>query len=1472
MGRAAENILGIEFEPAGNRNLLQYSVLAIRVRVVERERGGSGPLQVVIRTNLNQGHRIRRQIIDLVERGQSYSTDYYDIPAAYEAATDQWCVDVLLSEVGYFEFKVRVESGQGAEPWVRWTDGPNVGVSVQPLEYRRCNAIYGAFIRQYVGNKHLASLKDAALEGKIAELAAEGAFVIPPGGDFEQFKQALPFIVNELGMRIIHLLPINPVPTSYGRMGMYGSPYATTDYFGVEPTYATFSRYKTMEEQVIDLTSTIHGLGAKVILDMVINHTGWASSIHFVHRHWHKTDAKGMIVSPGAWGVVWGDLVELDYQHQDLWRYLAEVLLAWCRRGIDGFRLDAGYMIPQQVWQYLISRVREEFPNCLFLLEGLGGSWEATEVLLTQGQMNWAYSELFQNYTRRQIVDYLEYAQRVSGGKGVLVHYAETHDNERLATKGRTYARLRVLLSALTSFGGAWGFTNGVEWLATEKIDVHRNAGLHWGNPDNLVAEIGRVNRILAENPAFWGCDNLRLVDLGNEDLLAFTRSSADGENRVACVLNLNVAESRSFRWDLAGSALGGSGPGEGRLRDLFSQESREAPADGVVQGDLGPGGCLLVRYEPAGAPARPRIAALYDVEAERVALIYRILLARFQSHEMGRIDQERLLRGVDDWRRFIALVQTTSLNQLARGDLGAMLHAVSEDQVRRHSAVWTFHERSKEFLISGQQWLAVHTYLPCTAYLKTAGGTVATESLPSEDGVGHYSYFGPQGANQPALLTFNWKITRDHRMERLWQEAEYPVRWLPADGRGGQSGTTYPLRLAKRQLKSQAAAVVLTNGLGAVCVCPALPGRIDSKYDTLLSIAPDGQRPTERLALVKALQETVRVEAKYFDLDESFLSSFTRYPQPCWEFVYDDGQYYLRLERTLLLPHGQNQLCVRYDLKEANAPIALTCKCFLECRSPHEQVQASASRQAETERACRVLGDRPGLEFAPRAGVSLRVLAQRGEFLSQPHWIRDWHFPADRLYGLEDRGDVFAPGVFVCELGRGESQTLVFTAEGEGVEPVSAFRAASLDQAWAREQQERLPLPAARKDPLVRLLLRALDQFLVRTAGGWQVVSGYPWLGAGTRESLGCVGGLLAAGQYEAARDVVAQAARSEERGMLWDWLTGGPAERTGLEPSLRLFLAAQECVKKHFGAGLWDALLGDGRTLGEVLARIYEVLRDGTCPVARLDEESGLLACRAGATWMNTTHPQATPRGGYPVEIEALWYQALGVLGELFPPYAGQARELRGRIEELFEGLFWDERRGYLADVLIAEGGVPAGRAAADPALRFNQLAAVQAGLVRADRARRLLEVVASRLVAPAGVRSLSPEPLLTPLVIMDDQGRLLGDPRVPYRGRCAGTEKERRLAYHNGTAWTWAYLSFVEARARADGMTQEAVEQGLTFLEPIWSQLGAGAVGSLPEMKEGDYPHAVRGCPAYALSVAEALRVYLLLRYRQEAEGGA
>ena len=280
------------------------------------------------------------------------------------------------------------------------------------------------------------------------------------------------------------------------------------------------------------------------------------------------------------------DLVQLDYSNPELRAYMADVFLFWCRIGVDGFRCDAGYMIPAETWEYIVARVREEYPDTIFMLEGLGGKLEVTDRLLAESNLDWAYSEIFQTYDRGQFEWYLPNAFARSEKYGTLVHFAETHDNDRLAKGGETYARLRVQLAALLSAQGAWGIANGVEWYCTEKIDVHGKNDLFWGAERNMVDLIAKLNALLDTNPSFSGNSRLEVVTRGDGNTLAVLRH-ADASRRVPPVLvlaNLDCANGCTVDWDrgqfacgdvvdlLTGERLSAAGPlslGPGEVRCL---------------------------------------------------------------------------------------------------------------------------------------------------------------------------------------------------------------------------------------------------------------------------------------------------------------------------------------------------------------------------------------------------------------------------------------------------------------------------------------------------------------------------------------------------------------------------------------------------------------------------------------------------------------------------------------------------------------------------------------------------------------------------------------------------------------------------------------------------------------------------------------------------------------------------------------
>jgi predicted glycogen debranching enzyme len=260
-------------------------------------------------------------------------------------------------------------------------------------------------------------------------------------------------------------------------------------------------------------------------------------------------------------------------------------------------------------------------------------------------------------------------------------------------------------------------------------------------------------------------------------------------------------------------------------------------------------------------------------------------------------------------------------------------------------------------------------------------------------------------------------------------------------------------------------------------------------------------------------------------------------------------------------------------------------------------------------------------------------------------------------------------------------------------------------------------------------------------------------------------------------------------------------------------------------------------------------------------MDAASGLIWSPSHFTWMDTNYPAATPREGYPVEIQVLWIRLLRQLARLGQPSDGEAwAALAERAERSLHELFWLDREQRLADLLSARPGQSAANATVDDALRSNSLFAVSLGVLTGDRARRIVDSALRYLVIPGALRSLAPLPVTVPLVVKSADGTLLNTPAAPYWGRYEGDEDTRRKpAYHNGTAWTWTFPVFCEALAQAWDFSAPAVAAARQYLGSMLQLMEEGCLTHLPEVVDGDAPHAHRGCDAQAWSASEALRVW-------------
>ena len=1474
--------------PAPGGRCVRY--VGDRMRFSLRDRNGAGPPQGwrgVLRTNLGRAEQLRQEILEAHTQGLAPAgRSWRDLPMAQTA--EGWSLDLPLVETGYFKAKAYLIDPRG---WQHWPEGPDVGISIHPDRYRTGNVLYCAFPRMFGASRTATSTKDEVAEKTLAALDQKGYTVIPPSGKLRGLTQLLPHIVQTLGCRVLHLLPVNPTPTTYGRFGRYGSPYAALDLTAIDPALVEFDRRTTGIDQFRELTYGMHLQGGRVFLDIVINHTGWGSVLQEKHPEWFLREADGRFASPGAWGVTWEDLIELKHVHVELWDQLAEMLLTWCRRGVDGFRCDAGYKVPVAAWQYIVARVQQDYPETIFLLEGLGGAWEATEGLLTEGGMQWAYSELFQNYSAEQVAGYLDHSIKQSEQAGLLVHYSETHDNDRLAARSRSWSLLRNRLCALTSVSGGFGFTSGVEWLATEKINVHGSSGLAWGSANNLVPELARLNRLLAEHPSFFDGAKLTRLSAVTSPIYALARQSQDEEDIVLVLINTDVEHERALELDpnqLRNKTVQTDGPRGAELPpweewvDLLGQASpqlKRSQAGGLYQWALGPGAvyCLAPTPRPLGlageAYRRARAQAAWGLWA---------LSRMLPSEQIGETDWRALAAEVDrSPTRFLGVISQLE----APGQPVDVLATLRQgDPLRGFPRVilWSLLDRRRVTPVPPGHWLLVQDAFPFRASLTQPGGRPLgnIESIPAREG--HVAGFAPGTGEGDAILALE-------RYAPAEQQVRATIRFLPAPpelpGAVGSGPSAEPALKPTN-------VVLLTNGRGGMArLCVDL-GRVLSKYDCVLGANLHPSLPVDRHVFAKRIRAWVNACGFISPLDFRNLARFAAGPPAAWYFVANAGDgRRLEIQMTAEMLAGRNTTVFSFSRPPsadasgkqlpADADVRLTVRLDLEDRNFHSETKRNGAADYHFSSHLRTFSEakaqppgaatKIGFSFVPAPDRSLRVFVDEGFYHPAAEWSENLPHPIEQSRGQVGSGDAFSPGWFELPLPPGSVVTLTVTADPADppaaeiercrhpfqVPTAACGKETSLERC-APPHPLPLPLRGGEGD-FERQLLQAVRAFVVQRDEGKTVIAGYPWFLDWGRDTLICARGLLAAGMTEEVKELLITFGRFEEKGTLPNTIHGQDAtNRDTTDAPLWFGLACEELAR---AIGALSSLSVGKRTLAQVVESIGANYIKGTPNGIRMDPDSALIWSPSHFTWMDTNYPAGTPREGYPIEIQALWIRLLRQLASLGGTdqgryWAGLAEKALGSLN----ALFWRDEPGYYADVLLASRGQAAARATVDEALRSNCLFVVSLGLASAERARRCVQAAARFLVVPGALRSLAPIPVRVPLAIRGGDGRLLNDPGNPYWGRYEGDEDTRRKpAYHNGTAWTWTFPVFCESLARAWDFVPEATAAARAYLGSMAPLMREGCLGQLPEIVDGDEPHQVRGCDAQAWGVTEALRVW-------------
>ena len=634
----------------------------------------------------------------------------------------------------------------------------------------------------------------------------------------------------------------------------------------------------------------------------------------------------------------------------------------------------------------------------------------------------------------------------------------------------------------------------------------------------------------------------------------------------------------------------------------------------------------------------------------------------------------------------------------------------------------------------------------------------------------------------------------------------------------------------------------LVTNGIGGFAT-GTVAGVATRRYHGLLVAAL--KPPLGRTLLVAKLEEIAQYDGREYALFSDRWTDGTVSPQgynhlerfrldgttPVWTFACADA----RLEKRIWMQAGANSTFVQYTLISASCPLRLDLKALVNYRDFHAATHGGDWR-VNVEQV------EHGLRIVAFEGATPFYLLSDSASSEPAHvWYRDFELAVEHERGLGDTEDHLFAGTFHTSLQAGESVTIVCTTEpgAERNGPAAYERHLAVHQdllsQWTTTQPELAKLAPA----WVKQLVLAADQFIVKRPlsdepDACSVIAGYHWFGDWGRDTMVALPGLaLATGRPQLARSILRTFSRFVDGGMIPNVFpdTGEAPAYNTVDATLWYF----EALRQYYAATSDKELL---RELFPLLAEIIDCHQRGTRFGIRVDPNDGLLyAGEAGVqlTWMDAKVGDwvVTPRIGKPIEVNALWLNALVTMTQF-----ARALSLRTETYEFLAKAarhgfkrFWNESANYCFDVID-------GPEACDSSLRPNQILAVSLSEcpLTADQQRAVVDACARHLLTSFGLRSLAP-----------------GDAK--YQGRYMGGPRERDSAYHQGTVWGWLLGPFVLAHLRAYRDPIRAA----AFLEPISDHLTACGLGSASEIFDGDAPFTPRGCIAQAWTVAELLRAW-------------
>lgn len=555
------------------------------------------------------------------------------------------------------------------------------------------------------------------------------------------------------------------------------------------------------------------------------------------------------------------------------------------------------------------------------------------------------------------------------------------------------------------------------------------------------------------------------------------------------------------------------------------------------------------------------------------------------------------------------------------------------------------------------------------------------------------------------------------------------------------------------------------------------------------------------------------------------YISEFNAGPTLQWTYEFDGAV----LKKELQLSETDGQLLIRYILIAAPETVTLCLMPMLAFRNVHTVQKMKRYTDNNIRKAPGGISISMYGHYAP---LYLQ-LSGDAEYIGAPDWYYDFDYTVERERGYYSKEDLFTPGYFPVKLSPGQSA--IFSAGLEESDPCTY-----------PEQFSKLTEGKTTPQTLEGLLQQAARQFIVQVPGGHAIKAGYYWFGSWGRDTCIALPGLtLLTGRHSWFKKITDTLLTELKDGLLPNILNVRNSMYNTIDASLWLIWALQQYVHyRHSSAEIWNSY-------GNQMKSILYHYKMGTHFGIRMDTDGLITGGTEGQslTWMDAVvnGNAVTQRMGKPVEVNALWYNAVCFCLQLAlengdEDFIREWEHFPGMLRDAFVNCFWDEQQGYLADCV--HGTVK------DWSVRPNQLLAVSLPYSPLSEVMQLAVMIKLKeeLLTPRGLRSLSPA----------DQH---------YCSHYGGDQTSRDRAYHQGTVWPWLLAHF------AEGYLKVYKREGLALLTEIYENMAPAleeqCLYSIAEVFDGDWPHKAGGAVAQAWSVAELIRMHdVISKYAQSS----